>query len=78
MSRRPHLPSGLSCGLDFLSDADWSPEQALVVFELLNDLRAHLDALRRAVARPDHAATVTSRRGRHRRYHRILMNPRTS
>jgi hypothetical protein len=32
-------PSGLTQGLDFLIDSDWSPEQALVVVELLDDLR---------------------------------------
>ena len=42
MSRRTPLPSGLSCGLDFLIDANWSPEQALAVFELLDDLRARI------------------------------------
>ena len=42
MIRRAHLPSGLSCGLDFLIDANWSPEQALAVFELLDDLRARI------------------------------------
>ena len=42
MSRRTHLPSGLSFGLDFLIDTTWSPEQALAVFELLSDLRARI------------------------------------
>ncbi|WP_321928665.1 hypothetical protein [Paraburkholderia guartelaensis] len=42
MSRRTHLPSGLSCGLDFLIDAEWSPQQAFAVFELLSDLRARI------------------------------------
>ncbi|MEX3968892.1 hypothetical protein AB4Y45_42085 [Paraburkholderia sp. EG287A] len=42
MSRRTHLPSGLSRGLDFLIDAEWSPQQALAVFELLSDLRARI------------------------------------
>ncbi|MFX1802707.1 hypothetical protein PWR66_03405 [Paraburkholderia sp. A1RO-5] len=42
MSRRTPVPSGLSCGLDFLIDANWSPEQALAVYELLNDLRARI------------------------------------
>ncbi|MBP8789516.1 MAG: hypothetical protein KBH41_19040 [Azonexus sp.] len=37
--KRYHLPSGLSCGLEFLIDPDWSPEQALAVFELVDDLR---------------------------------------
>lgn len=34
-----HPPSGLSRGLDFLVDADWTPAQALAVIELLDDLR---------------------------------------
>jgi hypothetical protein len=34
-----HQPSGLTQGLDFLIDSDWSPEQALAVVELLDDLR---------------------------------------
>lgn len=31
--------SGLNNGLDLLIDKDWTPEQALAVFELLDDLR---------------------------------------
>ncbi|MEM5292481.1 hypothetical protein ACFQ3P_43230 [Paraburkholderia sabiae] len=42
MSRRTHPSSGLSRGLHFLIDADWSPQQAFVVFELLSDLRARI------------------------------------
>jgi hypothetical protein len=34
-----NLPSGLQRGLPFIVSADWSPEEALAVFELLNDLR---------------------------------------
>lgn len=34
-----HQPSGLTKGLDFLIDSDWTPEQALAVVELLDDLR---------------------------------------
>lgn len=33
------LPSGLTSGLDFLICADWTPDQALAVVELLDDLR---------------------------------------
>ena len=33
------LPSGLQQGLPFLIQADWTPEQALAVLELLDDLR---------------------------------------
>ena len=35
-----HLPSGLQRGIPFLIQDDWSPEQALAVVELLDDLRA--------------------------------------
>ena len=34
-----HPPSGLAQGLDLLIAADWSPDQALAVIELLDDLR---------------------------------------
>jgi hypothetical protein len=34
-----HQPSGLTKGLDFLITYDWTPEQALAVVELLDDLR---------------------------------------
>ena len=34
-----HLPSGLRRGIPFIIPADWSPEQALAMFELLNDLQ---------------------------------------
>ena len=33
------LPSGLQRGIAFIIPDDWSPEQALAVFELLDDLR---------------------------------------
>lgn len=33
------LPSGLQRGIPFLVQGDWSPEQALAVIELLDDLR---------------------------------------
>jgi hypothetical protein len=32
-------PSGLTIGLDFLIDSDWTPEQVWAVVELLDDLR---------------------------------------
>ena len=32
-------PSGLRHGLEFLIDPNWSPDQALAVIELLDDLR---------------------------------------
>lgn len=34
-----HQPSGLSAGLPLTVDATWTPEQALAVWELLDDLR---------------------------------------
>ena len=34
-----HLPSGLHHGLEFLIDPNWSPDQALAIVELLDDLR---------------------------------------
>ena len=39
-----HPPSGLRRGLDVLIDPDWSPEQALAVIELLDDLRHRIEA----------------------------------
>ena len=33
------LPSGLLRGIPFIIQEDWSPEQALAVIELLDDLR---------------------------------------
>lgn len=33
------LPSGLQRGIPFILQEDWSPEQALAVVELLDDLR---------------------------------------
>ncbi|MBN3836275.1 hypothetical protein [Burkholderia sp. Ac-20344] len=37
---RPLLPSGRRRGLPFVVPDDWTPEQALAVFELLEDLLA--------------------------------------
>ena len=39
-----HQPSGLTKGLDFLIDSDWTPEQALAVVELLQDLQDRIFA----------------------------------
>jgi hypothetical protein len=36
---RPTLPSGLQRGISFTIPDYWTPEQALAVFELLDDLR---------------------------------------
>jgi hypothetical protein len=38
MSRAPLLPSARRRGLPFVVPEDWTPEQALAVFELLDDL----------------------------------------
>jgi len=44
---RHHQPSGLQRGLELLIDPHWSPDQAMAVVELLDDLRdriwAHYD-----------------------------------
>jgi hypothetical protein len=37
--KRYQQPSGLSHGLELFIDANWSPEQAMAVIELLDDLR---------------------------------------
>ena len=34
-----HQPSGLQRGLELLIDPNWSPDQAMAVIELLDDLR---------------------------------------
>lgn len=44
MKRLLHLPSGITRGLDFLIPDNWSPEQALAVVELLDDLRERICA----------------------------------
>ena len=38
------LPSGRIRGLSFIVPDDWTPEQALAVFELLDDLREVIGA----------------------------------
>lgn len=37
-----HQPSGLHHGLNLFIDPHWSPEQALAVIELLDDLRERI------------------------------------
>ena len=37
-----YQPSGLNTGLEFLIDKNWTPEQALAVFELLDNLRERI------------------------------------
>jgi hypothetical protein len=39
---RAHLPSGITCGLDFLIPDNWSADQALAVVELIDDLRERI------------------------------------
>lgn len=40
--RHLHLPSGITQGIPLLIDAHWSPEQAMAVVELLDDLREQI------------------------------------
>ena len=40
--RHLHLPSGIVQGIPFLIDANWSPQQAMAVVELLDDLREQI------------------------------------
>jgi hypothetical protein len=53
-----HLPSGLQRGLPFILPDDWTPEQALAVVELLDDLReriwAHYEIPLHALLREQH------------------------
>jgi len=37
-----HPPSGLQQGLELLIDPNWSPDQAMAVIELLDDLRERI------------------------------------
>ncbi|MFC0695998.1 hypothetical protein [Paraburkholderia humisilvae] len=40
VEKSPPLPSGQTCALiSFIVPEEWTPEQALAVFELLDDLR---------------------------------------
>ena len=40
--KRLHLPSGITHGLDCLIPENWSPDQALAVVELIDDLRERI------------------------------------
>lgn len=42
MNRLAPQPSGITRGLDFLIPDNWSPEQALAVIELIDDLRERI------------------------------------
>jgi hypothetical protein len=39
-----HQPSGIQQGLELLIDPNWSPDQAMAVIELLDDLRDRICA----------------------------------
>ena len=62
MKSRP-LPSDRTHGLSFIVPDDWTPEQALAVFEPLDDLRET-----RHSAQPDPLQPVETRRGTNGRY----------
>lgn len=57
-----HLPSGRQRGIAFLLPDDWTPEQALAVVELLDDLReriyAHYQAALQEVLREQRQDTT--------------------
>lgn len=40
--RHLQLPSGITQGIPLLIEANWTPEQAMAVFELINDLREQI------------------------------------
>jgi hypothetical protein len=40
--RHLDLPSGITQGIGFLIDANWTPEQAMAVLALLDDLREQI------------------------------------
>ena len=40
--KRYYQPSGLQRGLELLIDPHWSPDQAMAVIELLDDLRERI------------------------------------
>lgn len=40
--KRHHQPSGLQRGLELLIDPGWSPDQAMAVIELIDDLRERI------------------------------------
>ena len=42
IAEQPKSPPGLPLTINFKIPADWTPEQALAVFELLDDLRIRL------------------------------------
>jgi hypothetical protein len=58
----PHQPSGLTQGLALLIDQNWSPEQAMAVIELLDDLRdrigSHYETVLQDKYREDRISTT--------------------
>jgi len=44
IAEQPKSPPGLPLTINFKIPADWTPEQALAVFELLDDLRDQIGA----------------------------------
>ena len=44
IAEQPKYPPGLALTINFKIPADWTPEQALAVFELLDDLRDQIGA----------------------------------
>lgn len=60
-----HLPSGLHHGLEFLIDPNWSPDQALAIVELLDDLRDRICS---------HYGRVLQQQLRHDRVTRLPVN----
>ena len=44
IAEQPKSPPGLPLTINFKIPADWTPEQALAVFELLDDLRNQIAA----------------------------------
>ena len=44
IAEQPKSPPGLALTINFKIPADWTPEQALAVFELLDDLRDQIGA----------------------------------
>lgn len=58
------LPSGLQRGIPFIIQENWSPEQALAVVELLDDLReviwAHYQIPLQSLLREQRCSQLTS------------------
>jgi hypothetical protein len=63
ISEQPKSPPGLPLTINFKIPAYWTPEQALAVFELLDDLREQIGAHYRVqlfeISREQHLLTST-------------------